>query len=631
MTKIYHMVNTLARSTKRRILLLVDVVLVPSAVVGAVMLQFGADGFFENVARYWLALPLLMGFGGLLSVVLGVNSYQLKAFESRAIGVIGLHAVLLGIVAAMMDDLAGFGAPFATFVNFAMLYFLMSIATRMAMLQVLLAIYRRGQPQCRLLIYGAGQTGRQLAAALRTDQTTTPVAFVDDNEALQTTLVQGLTVYSPLTIEALVKARNIDRIVLAMPTMTKPRQGQLLRRLRDLGLDVHTVPSFAQLTGQTPVTSELRAVETGDFLGRPALDQELSGGADAYRGRSVLISGAGGSIGSELCRQIIRCAPRRIVLFEISELALYQIDLELRTMSGKHDIEIIAVLGSVLDEDLVTRTLSDYAVQVVLHAAAYKHVNLVEKNPLVGMANNVFGTHTLARASVLAQVERFILISTDKAVRPSNMMGASKRMAEMVVHDLANRYPDVTNFSMVRFGNVMGSSGSVIPLFHKQIKQGGPVTVTHPDVTRYFMTIPEAARLVLVAGSFEAAGDVFVLDMGDPVRIYDLACQMISAVGYTLRNAANPEGDIEIKIIGLQPGEKIDEELLIGEGQTTTAHPRILQANETHLSEIEIASALRDIKDAIERADEPALRTVVARWVEGSNDFAKRAKDTSLT
>jgi FlaA1/EpsC-like NDP-sugar epimerase len=622
-TVMYNMASTLARSTKRRILLFIDIILVPPALLTAMALQNDDGIAFTNMSEHWLAIPLLMGFCTLLTVVLGLHRVQLKAFENHAIGLTALHAILLGLAAAVMDDLAGYGTSFATFINFALLYFFMSTGIRMLMLQVLLMIYRRGQPQCRLLIYGAGQTGRQLAAALRTDQSTTPVAFVDENEALQATLIQGLTVYSPLTIEALVKAQNIDRVVLAMPEMSQPRQAQLSRQLRDYGVDVHTVPSFAQLTGQVPITEQMKRVPAGQLLGRPALDRELSGGSDTYAGRVVLISGAGGSIGSELCRQVISCKPACIVLLEISELALYTIDKELHSLSPRKTVSIIPILGSVTDQDLVERTLAEQGVNIVVHAAAYKHVTLVEQNPVAGMANNVLGTHTLARAAANAKVDRFILISTDKAVRPTNIMGASKRLAEMLVHDLANRDKGYTMFCMVRFGNVIGSSGSVIPLFHEQIKLGGPVTVTHPDVTRYFMTISEAARLVLVAGSFDTSGDVFVLDMGEPVRIYDLACQMISAVGYTLRNDTNPTGDIEIKFIGLQPGEKIEEELLLGEGQTTTAHPKILQANEKHLSEIEIAAALRAIKDAVGRADETAIRAAISRWVEGGTHFTK--------
>lgn len=630
MTRLYTFASTLARPAKRRILLTVDVLLVTPALVASLALQHGKGLGVDRLVENWLAVPLLMGFCGLLTVVLGLHRIQLKAFESHAIGLTALHAILLGLAAAMMDDLAGFNTTFATFINFALIYFLMAIAARMLMLQVLFLIYRQGEQQSRLLIYGAGLTGQQLAAALQTDRSTKPLAFVDDNEALQATLVQGLTVYSPLMIDALVKARNIDRVVLAMPSISSPRQAQLSRRLREAGLDVHTVPSFAQLTGQAAETEPLQPTQPGQLLQRPALDRELSGGSDTYAGQVVLISGAGGSIGSELCRQVISCNPRRLVLLEISELGLYEIDKEFHNLLSQHDVDIVPVLGSVTDRNLVERILQTYQVQIVLHAAAYKHVTLVEQNPAAGIANNVIGTHTLARAAAAAKVKRFILVSTDKAVRPTNIMGASKRLAEMVVHDLAQRADNETIFSMVRFGNVMGSSGSVIPLFHEQIENGGPVTVRHMDVTRYFMTISEAARLVLVAGSFPSKGDVFVLDMGEPVRIYDLAYQMITAVGYTLRNEKNPQGDIEIKITGLRPGEKVHEELLVGEGQVTTPHPKILQANDTHLSEIEVAAALRALRGALENADEVTLRAVISQWVEGGSPFSPETVDTSV-
>ena len=316
------------------------------------------------------------------------------------------------------------------------------------------------------------------------------------------------------------------------------------------------------------------------------------------------------------------------MLLEISELALYTIDMELRALSKRMKTKIIPVLGSVLDAGLMRRTLAEYDVQVVLHAAAYKHVPIVERNAVVGMNNNVLGTHTLAVAAAEARVERFILVSSDKAVRPKNMMGASKRLSEMVVQDLASRTQNGTLFSMVRFGNVMGSSGSVIPLFQDQITKGGPVTLTHREVTRYFMTIPEAARLVLVSGSFATSGDVLVLDMGDPIPIYELARNMITAAGYTTRDDDNPDGDIEIQITGLRPGEKIHEELLIGEGQTTTPHPKILRESADHLSQIEVAAALKALRIAVADADDAALRQVVARWVEGGDAVLGRLDDS---
>lgn len=627
----YRLVSLLPRTTKRQIVLAVDVLLVPIALFAALVLQQNGLSGGNEVDRNWFALPLLMGISGLLAVVLGIHKIQLKAYESHAIGLTAVHAVLLGLATAVMDDLAGYSTPLATFINFALVYFLMVITVRMAMLQILLVVYRSGQDQCRVLIYGAGRTGRQLAAALRTDDTILPVAFVDDNKTMQSTIVQGLTVYSPMAMETLIRERQISRVLLAMPTMPRPKIARLSRKLEDFGVDVQALPSFAQLAGQEAIVGQLQPVVPGRFLGRAPLDAEMPGGSDVYTGRNILITGAGGSIGSELCRQVLACAPVRMVIFDVSELALYTIDMELRTLAGRMNIEIIPVLGSITDAALVRRTMGNFDVQVVLHAAAYKHVPLVEKNPVVGMSNNVLGTQVLAEAAVEAGIERFILISSDKAVRPKNMMGASKRLAEMVVQDLASRHKGACVFSMVRFGNVMGSSGSVIPLFQDQIQKGGPLTLTHRDVTRYFMTIPEAARLVLVAGSFANGGDVFVLDMGDPIPIHDLACQMIEAAGYRVRDEENPDGDIEIQITGLRPGEKIHEELLIGKGQLTTSHPKILQAREVFLSEIEVAAALKALRQAINDADEPALRAVVARWVEGGTVFLPPANDSMMS
>ncbi|MDG1376235.1 MAG: nucleoside-diphosphate sugar epimerase/dehydratase [Yoonia sp.] len=615
----YRFVMTLPRQIKRQILLLIDVCLVPVALLIALALQYDGVPESVNLSRHWLALPLLMGICALLTSVMGLNNVQLKAYESHAIGLTAVHAILLGLATAVLDDMAGYGTSFATFINFALVYFLLSVATRMGMLQLLLLIYRSGQVQTRVLIYGAGPTGRQLAAALRTDDAIIPVAFVDDMLSMQSTIVQGLTVYSPLTIDMLVREKAIDRVLIAMPDMPRPKLAQLSRRLEEMGLSVQALPSFAQLTGQEALLDQLQPVVADRFLGRAPLDGELPGGAEVYAKKAILISGAGGSIGSELCRQLLGCGPKKLVLLDISELALYTIDMELRALSERSKIEIVPVLGSITDPNLIRKTLSDHDVKIVLHAAAYKHVPLVESNAVVGMSNNVLGTQVLASAAAKQNIERFILISSDKAVRPTNMMGASKRLAEIVIQDLASRNRGQTIFSMVRFGNVMGSSGSVIPLFQEQIKRGGPITLTHPDVTRYFMTIPEAARLVLVAGSFANSGDVYVLDMGDPIPIRDLARQMIAACGYTERDATNPNGDIEIKITGLRPGEKIHEELLIGEGQITTQHPKILQAREKHLSEIEVASALKGLRMAVADSDEVALRAVVARWVEGGD------------
>ena len=615
----YRFVSTLSRTVKRYILLTVDICLVPVALLLALALQQSGMPDFESFEGRWLSLPLLMALSGLLSTVMGINKIQLKAYEARAIGMTGAHAILLGLVAAVLDDLAGYGTPIATFINFVLVYFLISVAARVVLLQLLLAIYRSGQEQCRVLIYGAGATGRQLAAALRTDEHIFPVAFIDDNSALSSIMMQGLRVYPARDIERLVHERKIDRVLIAMPQMPRPQLAQLSRRLEGMGLDVQALPSFSQLMAQGSLVDQLQSVVPGRFLGRAPLDAEMPGKSEFYADRSILITGAGGSIGSELCRQVLDCRARRLVLFEVSELALYTIDLELRTLSEGLNVEIVPVLGSITDAPLMRRTMADYGVQVVLHAAAYKHVPLVEQNPIVGISNNVLGTQTLAIEAARANVERFILISSDKAVRPKNMMGASKRLAEIVVQDLASRSGNGTIFTMVRFGNVIGSSGSVIPLFRDQIEKGGPVTLTHRDVTRYFMTIPEAARLVLVAGSFASGGDVFVLDMGKPVLIKDLVRQMVEAAGRKIKDADNPDGDIEVQITGLRPGEKIHEELLIGEGQLTTAHSKIMQAREVSLTQQEVAMALQGLRDAIEAADVVALRKVVTHFVEGED------------
>ena len=396
---------------------------------------------------------------------------------------------------------------------------------------------------------------------------------------------------------------------------------EITTEMADLGLDVQALPSFAQLTRGHTLVDQLEPVAAGKFLGRPAIEDDLLDGSAIYRDKTVMITGAGGSIGAELCRQVLEYGPTRIVLLEMSELALYNIDKELRELMGRDvAVEVEPILGSITDAALMRQTMDVYGVEIVLHAAAYKHVPLVERNAIVGVTNNVFGTQTLALAAAEAGVELFILISSDKAVRPTNAMGASKRLAEIVIQDFANRADQVgagkTLFSMVRFGNVIGSSGSVVPLFQEQIRKGGPLTLTHREVTRYFMTIPEASRLVLAAGALAVGGDVFVLDMGDPVPIYDLARRMIEAAGYKPRDAANPKGDIEIVMTGLRPGEKLYEELLIGAESRPTVHPKIVRAHEPQLSEIEVAAVMKAIRLASKNLDEVALRTALSRWVE---------------
>lgn len=614
----YRFARDMPRQMKWGILLGLDVLMTPLALFAALMLSQNISGVLTSPLLSLPALSLLMGIAALLGVMTNTYRIQLKAYEAHAMGLSALQAVLLGVACFMLDQLADYGTPPPVFILFVMSYIMGVVLTRFAMLQVLLSILRRGGKQVRVMIYGAGPTGRGLAAALRTDEAIQPVAFIDDNKLIQGNIVQGLRVYAPKDIERIAHRRRVDRVLMAMPAMPRSQMVQLSRRLEKQGMDVRALPSFAELARKSTLVDQLQPVAPLHFLGREALDTALPDGTDAYAGRTVLISGAGGSIGSELCRQLLPSQPAKLVLFEISEIALYTVEMELRALTEGTSIEVEAVLGSVTDRARVNQVLREHGVEVVLHAAAYKHVPIVEANAHVGVFNNVIGTQTIAEAAGDAGVERFILISTDKAVRPSNVMGASKRMAEIVVQDLARRTSQPgsaeTIYSMVRFGNVIGSSGSVIPLFEEQISRGGPVTLTHRDVTRYFMTIPEAARLVLLAGSFGEGGDVFVLDMGEPVPIYDLACQMIEAAGYMVRDADNPAGDIEIITTGLRPGEKLHEELMIGEGGASTLHPKILEARERQLSEIEVASAMKAIRSALETMDDEALRMALRRW-----------------
>ncbi|MDN5787349.1 nucleoside-diphosphate sugar epimerase/dehydratase, partial [Pseudorhodobacter sp.] len=490
---------------------------------------------------------------------------------------------------------------------------------RVAMLHTFLWVLRAGQERRRVLIYGAGRTGMQLQAALRSHHSIQPVGYVDDNPALQSMSAGGLHIYSSEKIVELTTRLDVDRILLAMPSIPKAKLAQIARKLQMMGLTVMSVPSFAQIVGVEQLVDALAPVEPDTFLGRSRFENRIPLGGDAYRGRNVLVSGAGGSVGSALCHQLLHSRPACIVLFEMSEIALYTIERKLSELAKCTDTRIVAVLGSVTDSRMARMVMADHDIEIVFHAAAYKHVPMVEANPIPGLANNVLGTRILGDAADEHGVRKFVLVSTDKAVRPTNVMGASKRLAELVVQDLAKRSTG-TVFSIVRFGNVLGSSGSVIPLFKEQIAKGGPVTLTHDDVTRYFMTLHEAAALVLLAGSYsdaEKGGDVFVLDMGEPVRIRDLARQMVEVAGLTVRDAEHPDGEIEIAVTGLRPGEKLHEELLIGEGMLTTPHPKILRALEASLTEFEMATALRALRTAIANGSTLDAHAVINTYVEG--------------
>jgi len=548
-------------------------------------------------------------------VILGLHKIRLNAYEMQGVidtAFVAMMIVATGLVGSLF--VPGATTPAFVYVVTGMLFLILSVTARLLIRQILIQIYLRGNVRMRIVIYGAGQTGQQLAVALATDDAVLPVAFIDDDPRMHNLTVAGLRVFKPSSLPRLIEEHAVQRVVLAMPSASATIRAGIIQRLSGLPVEVHALPSFADMIADKGKTLlDTRKIDPCELLGRAPLDAELPGSSTTYKGRSVLVTGAGGSIGSELCRQLLSNGPRRVVLLDHGELALFNIDRELRALSPKVDIE--TVLGSVCDKPLIQEVMDIYAVDIVIHAAAYKHVPLVEANALEGMRNNVLGTKTVADVAREAGAERFILVSTDKAVRPSSVMGASKRLAEMCVQDLATR-AERTRFSMVRFGNVLGSSGSVLPLFQEQIARGGPVTLTHSDVTRYFMTIPEAVRLVLLAGTFARGGDVFALDMGQPIPVRTIARQMIEGANKTVRDTSNPDGDIEIRITGLRPGEKLHEELLIGTDMLTTPHPKILRAQEGHLSELEVANVVQSLRQAVETRNTETLRLILQRWIE---------------
>ena len=449
----------------------------------------------------------------------------------------------------------------------------------------------------RVVIYGAGKSGLQLSSILFHGKELQPVAFLDDDRSKQGTVVNGIRVYGPDQFEQVLSRYSAKRVLLALGHTPRSQRQVVLRFLEEFPVLVQTIPDINDVVSGKAKIEEIKEVEIEDLLGRDEVAPDKSLLADCIAKKVVLVTGAGGSIGSELCRQIIRLKPHKLILFEQSEFALYEIERELRQVIERKalNVELHPLIGSVQNQNRMVRVMQSFAVNTVYHAAAYKHVPLVEHNVIEGVRNNVFGTWRCAEAAIQAQVDNFVLISTDKAVRPTNVMGATKRFAELVLQGLAHRQ-SLTRFCMVRFGNVLGSSGSVVPLFRKQILEGGPVTVTHPEITRFFMTIPEAAELVLQAGSMGEGGEVFLLDMGESVKIADLARKLIRLMGLEIKSAEQPDGDIEIQFTGLRPGEKLYEELLIADKPYETAHQRIFKARELSL-------AWDEVKVFLEEAD----------------------------
>jgi FlaA1/EpsC-like NDP-sugar epimerase len=517
---------------------------------------------------------------------LGLYRAILRYLTFHALAVVSLGTI---ISAASISVLAFyFDAPVPRSVPIIYGAFLCLLCGGSRLVVRVLVSQTNGKGKKSVLIYGAGSAGRQLALALRSSETHKVVGFIDEDKTLYNTIIMGLKVKGIRRAESLIDKHSVSQILLAVPSASRARRKEILDSLVHLSAEVLTVPDMKDIVEGKAKIDELKDVEIEDLLGRDSVAPQQALMEANIKGKVVMVTGAGGSIGSELCRQIIRQKPQSLILFELSEFGLYQVDRELSNLVSSEglSVEIIPLLGSVQRINRLATAMKSFGVQTVYHAAAYKHVPLVEYNVVEGVRNNVFGTYYTAKAAIEAQVESFVLISTDKAVRPTNVMGTTKRMAELGLQALAEQESAKehgTRFCMVRFGNVLGSSGSVIPLFKKQIANGGPITVTHPEIIRYFMTIPEAAQLVIQAGAMGKGGDVFVLDMGEPVKITDLAVNLVQLSGLEVKDESNPYGDIAIEYSGLRPGEKLFEELLIGDNVGETAHPRIMTANERYL------------------------------------------------
>nr|WP_218944993.1 nucleoside-diphosphate sugar epimerase/dehydratase [Acinetobacter sp. YH12147] len=516
-----------------------------------------------------IAVILLFVFGVYRFIVRTYNEvFMVKLGLATFLAVAGLYAL-----AYLTDAFIPTSIPLMFgFMMFAWVWF-----SRGIIRFIVRSYVQAGVPKKRIAIYGAGNAGQQVAATLNRSNEHLPILFIDDNPSLSGQNIGGIDVYLPETALKCFTKLRIDEILIALPSVGRSRKSEIVKFLEPAHLKITEIPGLTKLVDGEIRVSDIQEVDIIDLLGRDPVPPVAELLEKNIKDKVVMVTGAGGSIGSELCRQIIKNQPQKLVIYELTEFALYSIDKELRLASN---IEIIPILGTVLDQAKLERIIEQYAVQTVYHAAAYKHVPLVECNPIAGLKNNAIGTAFSLNAAVKNGVETFVLISTDKAVRPTNVMGASKRMAELYCQAMAEAQ-DQTQISIVRFGNVLGSSGSVVPLFKQQIAKGGPITVTHPDVTRFFMTIPEASQLVIQAGALGHGGDVFLLDMGEPVRIQDLARQMIALSGLKVREADSQDGDIEIQYSGLRPGEKLYEELLIDADNTeVTQHSRILRSYE---------------------------------------------------
>jgi FlaA1/EpsC-like NDP-sugar epimerase len=630
------------RAKKRALMLMADVLCIPAALWTALALKFG--GLPSGAA----AAPWLYAVAMFASVPIFVHLGLYRAVM-RFIGPKAIIAVLSGVTASVLVltavnvTVAGTGVPLSAL---AIYWALALVYVGGSRILVRVLINSRPVGPDRVVIYGAGAAGAQAAAGLRIGGKFDPVAFLDDDVSLQGSVVAGIEVHAPSRLAMLIDEESVRNLLLALPSQTRRRRQEILQSLEPFPVRVMTVPDIADLVAGDARVEDVRDVDAADLLGRdpvPPNDRLLEA---CIRDKIVMVTGAGGSIGSELCRQIIRLKPRRLVLFEMSEVALYQIDRELRAIIEREhlDLDLTSLLGNAHHKYRVREIIQVYGVQTIYHAAAYKHVPIVEQNVVEGIHNNVISTWYAAETAQECGVETFVLVSTDKAVNPTNVMGATKRLAEIVLQGLQQR-GGRTRFCMVRFGNVLESSGSVVPLFREQIRRGGPVTVTHPDVIRYFMTIPEAAQLVVQAGAMAEGGDVFVLDMGKPIRIADLARRMVHLAGLTVRDEGNPDGDIDICYTGLRPAEKLYEELLIGSNVSGTGHPMIMRAMEhspawehvqQQLTDLMIAMGEFDVRTASEllqkavREYRPAGEILDGVWCLRESERRLQLKVTSL-
>lgn len=592
-------ISNLDRRVKYAIFLVVDIVCLIFCFFVALVLRLNDPLPIERFATASGVLGLMLICLVVCFFVFRLHLKKTSSSDLNSAFDVVLMVATITTVTFILNAYFRLGSPRTVPLITGALFLLAVLANRIIARKILQNIIYRSSDRIAVAIYGAGSAGTQLASTLFNSARYKPALFVDENPYLQGLDISGLRVYPPSRLKEMVQRGRVEEVLLAMPSLKSSQRERVGKLLEGIDCKVQEVPAYEEIIKSGDIVSSLREINPDELLGRTKVEIKLAETDVIYKGANVLVSGAGGSIGSELCRMILKIAPKRLVLFDLSEFSLYKIERELKPLADAAGIELVPVLGSVCDGVLLTRIFKQYEIRVVLHAAAYKHVPLVESNILQGIRNNVYGTKVIAEVAMQCGVKNFTLVSTDKAVRPTSVMGATKRIAELILQDLHETGSGDCVFSIVRFGNVLGSSGSVIPLFRQQIEQGGPVVVTHEDVTRYFMTISEAAQLVLVASSYAEGGDVFLLDMGQPVKIIDLARRMIELSGYSIRDKNNPDGDIEVQIGNLRPGEKLYEELLIGGDILATPHPKIMRAQEGNLSSREMVVIFKKLDKAV--------------------------------